>query len=230
MDQALASEGFASTGPKGHRGRMRTRLLANEAALADYEILEMLLFLGIERRDTKPLAKLLVNRFGNLADALAAPAQALSQAGLPRRAAEVFALVAEAADCLARPERYDRVTLASWDALEEYLDLPARAGQAPSLGGLLLNNRNQLLAEPSWAPETDFGQFARDLLRTALDRQASALIIVRNRGRQPVAIAPEDRALCASVRRAAAALSVQVHDLIVLGAGDWASLRQMEAR
>ena len=56
---------FASIGPHGHRQRMRERLLARgPGGLADYEILEMLLFLGIRRGDTKPLAKAAINRFG----------------------------------------------------------------------------------------------------------------------------------------------------------------------
>src|SRR5271155_2322052 len=68
-----ATAPFTSTGPHGHRERMRGRLLEKgAAALADYEILEMLLFLGIARRDTKPLAKAMINRFGSLAAALGA--------------------------------------------------------------------------------------------------------------------------------------------------------------
>ena len=209
---------------------MRSRLLANETALADYEILEMLLFLGIERRDTKPLAKALINQFGSLAEVLAAGADALAQAGLARRAAEALALVVEAADCLARPERHERPVLGSWDALERHLDIPARSRQPPRLSGLLLNNRNQLLAEPSWPADADAARFARELLRAALDRHAGALIIVRNLGAAPARIAEQDRALHAAVKQAAAPLSIQVHDLVAVGGDDWLSLRQSDAR
>ena len=73
---------FSSTGPHGHRRRMRERLLnAGAASLADYEILEMLLFLGIPRRDTKPLAKALINSFGSLAGVLTASCEDLSREG-----------------------------------------------------------------------------------------------------------------------------------------------------
>jgi hypothetical protein len=56
-----------STGPQGHRGRMRTRLLSAPDALADYEVLEKLLFFGIPRRDTKPQARSLILQFSSLA-------------------------------------------------------------------------------------------------------------------------------------------------------------------
>ena len=83
---AVSEKMFESTGPHGHRGRMRGKLLAHgPGALADYELLEMLLFLGIARRDTKPLAKATLNRFGGLAETLAAPPDALAHLGHSRR-------------------------------------------------------------------------------------------------------------------------------------------------
>ena len=207
---------------------MRTRLLAGETALADYEILEMLLFFGIERRDTKPLAKALINRFGSLAEVLSAGAGALARAGLTDRAAEALALVVEAADCLARPERQERAVLGTWDALVRHLDPPARGLLPAGLSGLLLNNRNQLLSEPSWAANADADTFGRELLRATLDRHASAVIIVRSNGSGPADIEARDRSLHAAVKRNAAALSVQVHDMVVLGGGKWASLRHSD--
>ena len=69
---------FESTGPHGHRGRMRDKLLTRGPdALADYELLEMLLYFAMPRGDTKPLAKALINRYGSFANVLAAPKQAL---------------------------------------------------------------------------------------------------------------------------------------------------------
>ena len=204
---------------------MRTRLLAGETALADYEILEMLLFFGIERRDTKPLAKALINRFGSLAEVLSAGAVALARSGLSDRAGEALALVVEAADCLARPERQERVVLSTWDALARHLDPPARSLLPAGLSGLLLNSRNQLLSEPSWSAGTDPDTFGRELLRAALDRHASAVVIVRSNGSGPAAIDARDHSLHAAVKRDAAALSVQVHDMVVVGGGRWVSLR-----
>ncbi len=226
VDRMDATAPFSSTGPHGHRGRMRSRLLAAEAALADYEILEMLLFLGIPRRDTKPLAKSLINRFGSLAATLEAGRDALLRTGLPERAIEALALATEAAAYLARPERIKRAVLGNWAALEAHLDIASRTRQPAGVSVLLLNNRNQLLGEPAWEPGVDSGRLATEMLRHALDQHATAAILVRNRAGADARLGPDDHAFYAAVQRAAAALSVTVHDLVVIGRGDWASLRQ----
>ena len=217
---------FSSTGPEGHRSRMRARLLAGATALADYEILEMLLFLGITRRDTKPEAKRLINRFGSLAATIMAGHKLLRDAGLHQRAIEALELVAEAAVQLARAERVERVMLGNWTALEQYLDVPTRTLQPPGFSALLLNNRNQLLAEHRWPPEVDAATLGREMLRHALERHATAVILVRNRADAPAMLSGEDRDLHARLERIASALSVTLHDLIVIGRGDGVSLRQ----
>ncbi len=217
---------FSSTGPYGHRSRMRGRLLANEAALADYEILEMLLFLGIPRRDTKPCAKGLINQFGSLAAAIGADRAALLAAGLPPRAADALAIVKDAASVLAEPDAIRRPVLGDHQSLERYLDIPERTAQPPGWSALLLNNRNQLLAEPAWELEMAPDALARDLVRQALDGHATAAILLRNAGPEAARIGASDRAVHAAVQRAGAPLAVVLHDVVVIGRGGWTSLRQ----
>ena len=226
LDTSDTAIPFQSTGPAGHRARMRDRLLAGPAALADYEILEMLLFLGIPRRDTKPQAKGLINRFGSLAAALTAGGRALRAAGLEQRAIEAFGLVAEAAAQLSRAESGERVMLGNWTALERYLNLPVRMMQPPAFSALLLNNRNQLLAEHRWPHSVDAATLGREMLRHALERHATAVILLRNQGEALPELTREDRALHAQLQRAGAAILVLVHDLVVIGGGEWISLRQ----
>ena len=204
---------------------MRTRLLANEAALADYEILEMLLFLGIPRRDTKPLAKSLVNRFGSLAAVLAAPPASLRAAGLPPPAIEALGLAVASAESLARPEQRPRPILDSWDALERHLDPRANQAGPPFTEALLLDSRNRLVAQPRLSAP-DPGALAHDLLRQALRHHASAVILVRHGPADRPAIGPADRAMHDAVTHAAAPLTVVVHDLVVTGQGHWISLRR----
>jgi DNA repair protein RadC len=205
---------------------MRGRLLASEAALADYEILEMLLFLGIPRRDTKPLAKSLINDFGSLAGAIEADRGALERLGLPRRAIEALDMVVEAAAILAQPDAIGRKVIADLAALEAHLDVPERSAQPPGWSALLLNNRNQLLGEPAWDADVAPGVLSREMLRAALDQHATAAILVRNAGPAAARITEADQAVHAQVSRAASPLSVVVHDLVVLGRGAWVSLRQ----
>lgn len=215
------------TGPQGHRGRMRARLLANPSALADYEILEMLLFLGIPRRDTKPLAKSLIQRFGSLAAALTAPPASLEQADLPHLAVPPFAMATEAATALARPEQQTMPLLTDLDALDQHLGLthPRPAG----LAAVLLDSRNRLLAQPAWPPATPHATFVRELLRDALARHAAAVILVQDRPDAPPIPTQADRALLAAARDAAGALAITVHDLVLTGQSGWTSIRQPRA-
>lgn len=219
---------FESTGPAGHRGRMRERLLSRgPEALADYEILEMLLFLGITRRDTKPLAKQLINRFGSLAAVLTANPLALAMTGgLGPDAIAVLRLPEEAAHRLALAESRTTPILNNWDRLLEYLDR-AMVGAVPGqLRVLLLDNRNRLLAdemvpgEPEHVPHVLAGR--------ALTVHATALILIRvaSVGVPDKALLKREAALADAVRKAVSQLSVILHDHMLVGMGNRISLTQ----
>ncbi len=219
---------FQSTGPQGHRGRMRTRLLgAGPDGLADYELVEMLLFLGIPRRDTKPFAKALINRFGDLLRTLTAKPDALAAAGLNDASLRVWAMVQEAGRRLVRAETLSRPLLNSPEKLLAYLDLPKRLARDPHLAVLFLNNRNQLLAEESWAddvlPETLTGDVARQVVQV----HATALILVRSRPGARPKPSKADRAITEHCRRMAEILSLALHDHLIIGQGESFSFRGM---
>ncbi len=224
---------FSSTGPHGHRARMRERLLSRgPEALADYEVLEMLLFLGIPRRDTKPLAKELINRFGSLPAVLTASPEALAgQGGLGDDAVTVLRMPEAAAQRLAGAEPRSRPVLNNWDRLLEYFDT-ALAGATPGqLRALLLDNRNRLLADELVAGGAVAGEpdaLPRLLAGRALALHATALILVRVVPAGPIekALPKRDAALCAAVGKALGMLSITLHDHMLVGGGSWVSLRQ----
>jgi DNA repair protein RadC len=201
---------------------MRGRLLKDPVALADYEILEMLLFLGIPRRDTKPLAKGLIMRFGGLAKALMAGAKPLYEAGVPPRAAEAFEMIADAAEQLTKAEHRDPVMLRDHLALARYL----AEGAQPWRQGwsvLLLGTRNQVLAERA-CDAADAPSVAGQVLREALVRHATAVILVRGSAGSPE-VTEADCALFKVMQERAEALSIMLHDLVVIGEDRrWCSL------
>ena len=220
--QGREAEAIRGTGPQGHRGRMRKRLLDNPGALADYEILEMLLFLGIPRRDTKPLAKGLVIRFGGYREALLAQPSLLEAAGVPPLAAEGFGVVADAAARLAEAERRDTVILGDRFALDGYLGDVTRPWR-PGISVLLLGTRNQVLADYAFE-KADAPSVVKHVLREALRCHATAAIIVR-RGPGIPQVTEPDRAMLRQVREGAEALSIAVHNLVVVGQDRrWVSL------
>jgi len=109
----------------GHRARLRKRLLEGGAeALADHEIVEYLLMTAIPRRDTKPLARSLLNRFGGLAGVFNAEPRALAgHPGMGETSAAAIRIVALAARRFARTEMSEQPILASWQALLDYLQI-----------------------------------------------------------------------------------------------------------
>ena len=233
---------FSSTGPHGHRQRMRERVLGvGPASLADYELLEMLLFLGIPRRDTKPLAKMLINCFGSLDGVLSAPAAALSrEGGLSDECVALLRLPELAAARLSGAEARDRPILNNWEKLLAYFETALTGAIAGQLRILFLDNRNRLLADEAAGDADTAGggtlpggadadrDPSRPAMRRALDLHATALILVRIVPPGPVAQSTlaGAAALGAKLARAASPLAVIVHDHLLIGGDNWISLKQ----
>lgn len=231
---------FASTGPVGHRKRMRQRVLAHGAGgLADYELLEMLLFYGVPRRDTKPLAKSLINQFGSFSAVLDSASAVLQGAGAPRGAAALCAQLPDVAACLVRDGGSNRAYLGDWDSLLLYCNTVLRAAERPQMRMLLLDSRNTLLADEQlvWAMPTAkveaerVQQAVAHVLQRALEVQASAIVSVylAEPGQDVQTLLQNCTPFVASLRKAAPLLAVSVHDHMVVGASAWASARQMAA-
>src|SRR4051812_47483344 len=106
----------------GHRQRLRQRFAAGGAdPLPDYELLELLLFMAIPQRDTKPLAKALIDKFGSFADVIAAPAERLMEVeGVKEGTVSALKIVEAAALRLAKAKVIGRPALSSWEALLDY--------------------------------------------------------------------------------------------------------------
>ncbi len=229
---------FSSTGPHGHRRRMRERLLGvGPGTLADYEVLEMLLFLGIARRDTKPLAKALINSFGSLAAVLQASPESLAEeGGLSPECIAVLRLAEHAARELSGAEVRDRPMLNNWDRLHDYFDTALTGAIPGQLRILFLDNRNRLLADEVVEDasamiaglEAEAPDPSRQAMRRALDLHATALILVRILPPGPLAktAMAREAALAARMTRAAHPLAIVLHDHLLIGGENWISLKQ----
>lgn len=221
---------FPGTGPQGHRERMRQRLLERGAdSLADYEMLEMLLYAAFRQGDTKPLAKRLINRFGSFAAVLAAPQQELlTTPGLGAHSVAAIKLVQAAALRLARAEVMERPVLGNWDRLMEYLNAVLARERIEQFRVLFLDNRNRLLADEAQARGTvnHTPVYPREVVRRALELNATALILVHNHPSGDPTPSREDVAMTQEVKRAAASLAIALHDHVIVGNGRWTSLRQ----
>ena len=225
------SRPFASTGPQGHRGRMREKLVHRGAeALADYELLEMMLFAAFRMGDTKPLAKTLINRHGSLAAVLAAKADTLAEdpsLGLPGAAA--IKLVHATALRMLRAELSEMPILSKWDRLIEYLTAALAEERTEQFRVLFLDPRNRLIADEVLHRGTvnHTPVYPREVVKRALELHSTALILVHNHPSGDPTPSEADVVMTRAVKEAAALLEILVHDHVIVGRGDWNSLRQL---
>jgi len=221
---------FPSTGPHGHRARMREKLLRRGPdALADYELLEMLLFSAMPRGDTKPLAKALINRFGSFAAVLATPQQKLLESpGLGIHSVSAIKLVQAAAIRLARAEVLGQPVLANWEALMDYLKAAQGREPVEQFRVLFLDSRNRLLADELQARGTvnHTPVYPREILKRALELHATALILVHNHPSGDPTPSRQDIEMTREIKHAGGLLSVILHDHVIVGNGCWTSFRQ----
>jgi DNA repair protein RadC len=219
-----------SGGTEGHRARMRARLLsAGPDALADHEMLEMILFLALPRRDTKPIARALMTRFGSFAATIAAPLQDLrGTEGLGESGVAALKAVQAAALRLVRAEVMNQPVLDNWDRLMEYLNAMLARERVEQFRVLFLDNRNRLVADEAQARGTvnHTPVYPREVVKRALELQATGLILVHNHPSGDPTPSSADLQMTQEVKRAAEALSLLLHDHVVVGNGRWLSFRE----
>lgn len=219
-----------ATSMEGHRARLRQKLLsAGPEAIADHELLEMVLFLALPRRDTKSVARALIARFGSFANAIAAPAREIAAVdGIGEAAAAALKIIQAASLRLARAEIMDRPVLSNWDALMGYLTAVMAREKVEQFRILFLDSRNRLLADEAQARGTvnHTPVYPREIVKRALELHATSLILAHNHPSGDPTPSRDDIAMTGLIVEAARTLSISVHDHVVVGNGKWLSFRQ----
>lgn len=213
----------------GHRQRLRERLLSGGAeALADYELLEFLLFAAIRQGDTKPLAKALIAHFGSFSGVLVADPQALQRVkGMGEASAAALYASSLAARRMARGAVQDKPVLASWQALLDYLAIDMAHLAHERVRVLYLNAQNRLILDHLLG-EGSIDEAAihpREVIRKAFDIGATALILVHNHPSGNPEPSRADIAITARIAEAGRLLGVTVHDHVIIGREGNVSLR-----
>ncbi len=220
----------APAGSDGHRDRLRERLLnAGPDALADHELLELLLTLAILRRDTKPIARALVARFGSFANVIAAPRAELEGVeNVGRAGAAAIKTVHAAALRFGRAEVLNQPVLNNWDRLMTYLNATLARERVEHFRILFLDNRNRLLADEAQARGTvnHTPVYPREVVKRALEVHATALILVHNHPSGDPTPSRDDIEMTQEIKAAATALGIVLHDHVIVGNGRWLSFRQ----
>jgi DNA repair protein RadC len=215
----------------GHRARLRQRLFeGGPDALLDHELVEYLLALALPRRDTKPLAKEMIARFGGFGALLTADGEALVRiGGLSEGAAAALKIAQASALRLLRAEVMDRPVLGSWQALLDYLQADMAHEAIERVRVLFLNSRNMLIRdEAMWEGSVDESAvYIREVMRRALDCHATALIIVHNHPSGDPSPSQQDIRLTRDLIEAGRHLRINIHDHIIIGRKGHSSLRAL---
>ena len=212
-----------------HRARLRQRFEQGGAdAVPDYELLEMVLFRALPRGDTKPLAKALLKRFGDLNHVLAAPAARLKEVdGIGDRVVFELKLVQALGHRMARARILKRPILSSWDALLAYCQTAMAHRDLEQFRVLYLDRKNVLIADEAQGEGTvdHVPVYPREVVKRALELNASALILVHNHPSGDPQPSRADIDMTFAIRDAAEVLGLVLHDHLVIGKAREVSFR-----
>jgi DNA repair protein RadC len=213
----------------GHRERLRGRFReAGADALADYELLELILFRAIPQRDVKPLAKKLIETFGSFAEVIGAPETRLKEVkGLGDAAITELKIVHASASRLARGQVKARTVLSSWSSVLDYCRTAMAFAEKEQFRILFLDKRNQLIADEVQQTGTvdHTPVYPREVVKRALELSATAINIVHNHPSGDPTPSRADIQMTQSILDIAKPLGISVHDHIIVGKDGHASLK-----
>jgi DNA repair protein RadC len=216
----------------GHRERLRERFFgAGPEALSDYELLEMALFPALPRRDTKPLAKALLKKFGSFAEVIHAPVARLREVeGIGEASINQIKLLAAAATRVAKGEVKKNIALSSWNDVIDYIRTGMAFADKEQFRLLFLDKRNQLISDEVQQTGTvdHTPVYPREVIKRALELSATALILVHNHPSGDPSPSQADIQMTKAIIDIATPLGISVHDHIIVGKNGHASLKGMK--
>ncbi len=205
----------------GHRDRLRQRFRDGGAdAMPDYELLELVLFRALPRQDTKPLARSLLDRFGDFNGVLSARPERLRDVkGVGEAVITELKLIEAAAHRLARSKVMQRHALSGWDALLDYCHTTMSHRDTEQFRVLYLDRKNTLIADEAQAQGTvdHVPVYPREVAKRALELNASALILVHNHPSGDPTPSQSDMDMTRAVDMACQTLGLTLHDHLVIG-------------
>jgi DNA repair protein RadC len=213
----------------GHRDRLRKRFREGGAeALPDYELMELILFRAIPRRDVKPLAKEILARCGSFAEAVAAnPEHLMEIDGVTDAVVTELKIVQAAALRTSQSEIKKRPVLAAMSTVLSYLRSAMAFEDREQFRILFLDRRNQLIADEVQGRGTvdHTPVYTREVVKRALELSASAIILAHNHPSGDPSPSKADIEMTRQIAEVASKLGVTVHDHIILGRDGHHSLK-----
>jgi DNA repair protein RadC len=219
--EPLALTGRLPSYISDHRQRLRDRFMQSGGpALPDYELLELVLFRAIPRQDVKPLARLLLDTFGDFNRVItASPARLQMVKGAGPAVVLELKLVEAAAQRMMRARVIQKPVLSSWDALLDYCHTTMAHRETEQFRVLFLDRKNVLIADEEQAKGTvdHVPVYPREIVKRALELNASAMILVHNHPSGDPTPSDADLSMTQQVKDACEALGLTLHDHLIIG-------------
>ena len=204
----------------GHRQRLRERFLKSGAqALADYEILEMVLFAASSRTDTKPIAKKLIALFGDFAKVMyASPVELARIEGVTEPIIASIKIIQAASERMLKTEASQGKIIQSWTALLDYCQVSMGHKKIEEFRVLFLNNKNALISDEvqQFGTINHAPVYPREVVKRALDLGAASIILVHNHPSGDPKPSREDIDITKHIGQAAASLGINLHDHLII--------------
>ena len=204
-----------------HRKRLRHRFLTGGArAMPDYEILELTLFRVIPRQDVKPLARRLIDVFGDLNGVLSAPLSRLEKIdGVGPAVALELKVMETVTHRMTRAKIMQRPIISSWDSVLDYCHTVMAHRDIEQFRVLFLDRKNVLIADEQQGEGTvdHVPVYPREVVKRALELNASAIILVHNHPSGDPTPSEEDITMTNHIEHAAGALGISLHDHLIIG-------------
>lgn len=213
----------------GHRARLRRKLAESGGdALHDHELIEYLLALAIPRRDTKPLAKALLRKFGGIGGLMTADWQSIARVpGMGDTSIAAIKIVHATLIRMLRNGVAEKPVLASWQALLDYLRADMAFLSVERVRVLHLNARNQLLRDDHMGDGSvdQAAIYTREIIKRAMELGSASLILVHNHPSGDPSPSRQDIDITRQIVEAGKRLGIAVHDHIIIGEKGHTSLR-----
>lgn len=231
MKSSHSPKGEEKSHKLGHRQRLRDRFSERkDGAFPDYELLEMCLYYALPRGDTKPLAKTLLQRFGNLSGVLHAdPAVLKSIKGVGNSVIMILDLMRALTIRCMQVDIMERTVLQSWQQVIDYCQVMMGHLQDEQFRVLFLDNKMQLITDELQQKGTinQVAIYPREILKQAITLGASGVILVHNHPSGDPMPSRDDIEMTLRIKDAGTNMGVEVHDHLIIGRGRHVSLKSM---
>ncbi len=214
----------------GHRARMKAKFLGAEetSVFSDYELLELMLFQAVPRKDVKPLAKDILKKFGGFNQVInASKQQLLAIDGVTENIYLQFKILQELITRIFYNEIKQKNFISSWSALVDYLRFGMGCLKTEQFRILFLNQKNMLIEDEIISKGTvdQTPVYIREVIKRVLFHEASSIILVHNHPSGNTKPSEADIELTKEIAKACKCIGVNVHDHVIIGGNNYYSFK-----